>query len=78
MTSWPGATLTPSLGVAQDVSGYAYDGSFQEGRQTLNLGLRADWSKRYFAEVQYTQYAGGAYNPIVDRDNVTLVVGAKF
>ena len=73
-----GATLTPSLGVAQDVSGYAYDGSFQEGRQTLNLGLRADWSKRYFAEVQYTQYAGGAYNPIVDRDNVTLVVGAKF
>ena len=73
-----GANLTPSLAIAQDVSGYSYDGTFQEGRQTVNLGLRADWSKRYFAEVQYTQYAGGAYNPLVDRDNVTLVVGAKF
>ena len=73
-----GATLTPTIGFAQDVSGYSYDGSFVKDRQTLSLGLRADWSKKYFAEVQYTQFSGGAYNPIVDRDNVTLVVGAKF
>ena len=73
-----GATLTPSLSFAHDVSGYAYDGSFQKDRQILRPGLRADWNKRYFAEIEYARISGGAYNPLVDRDNLSLVLGTHF
>lgn len=57
-----GANLTPSIFFAQDVNGYSYDGSFLEGRRTLRSALRADWGKKYFAELQLNQISGGTYN----------------
>lgn len=73
-----GAALTPSLMFAHDVSGYSYDGTFLQDRKTLRPAIRADWDKKYFTEIQYTRYSGGAYNLLIDRDNVTLVAGANF
>ena len=73
-----GATVTPSLSFAHDVNGYSYDGSFVKDRKTLRPGVRADWGKKYFAEIQYARISGGAYNPQVDRDNLTLVAGLRF
>ena len=75
-----GATsdLKPSLGYAHDVDGYSHDGTFQKGRKILRPGLRADWGKKYFADLQYTTIAGGKYNTQIDRDNVSLVVGVNF
>lgn len=73
-----GATVTPSLAVSHDVRGYSYDGSFVKSRQILRPGIRADWNKKYFAELQYARIFGGAYNTLVDRDNLTLVAGAQF
>jgi len=73
-----GAMLTPSLLFTHDVSGYSYDGTFLKDRKSLRPGIRADWDKKYFAEIQYTRISGGAYNTQVDRDNVTLVVGTNF
>ena len=73
-----GADLKPSIGYAHDVDGYSYDGTFQKGRKVLRPGLRADWGKKYFADLQYTAIAGGKYNTQIDRDNVSLVVGANF
>ncbi len=73
-----GSRLTPSLTIAHDVNGYSYDGSFLKGRKIVRPGLRADWSSGYFSEIQYTYMTGGAYNNLVDRDNVTLTVGASF
>ncbi|MBF0609632.1 MAG: DUF1302 domain-containing protein [Magnetococcales bacterium] len=72
------ARLTPSLMFTHDIKGYSHDGIFLQNRTSLRPGLRADWNKKYFAEVQYTHMAGGAYNVLVDRDNVTLVVGVNF
>jgi hypothetical protein len=73
-----GATLTPSLYLAEDVSGYSYDGTFQKGRQLLRPGLRAEWGKEWFGEIQYTRVNGGKYNLLADRDNVVLDVGLNF
>jgi hypothetical protein len=73
-----GATLTPSLLVAKDLDGYSYDGTFSKGRSAVRLGLRADWGKAYFADVQYTHLSGGKYNLLADRSNLMVAVGAAF
>lgn len=73
-----GATLTPSLALGIDLGGYSYDGSFSDGRTTARFGLRADWGRKAFAEVQYTQFSGGAYNLLSDRSHVGLTVGTSF
>lgn len=73
-----GATLTPSLLVAQDMSGYSFDGTYSKGRKTVRAGLRADWGKAFYADVQYTNFSGGKYNLLTDRSNVMLAVGAAF
>lgn len=73
-----GATLTPSVYVARDVSGYSYDGTFSQGRTLVRPSVRADWDKKYFAEVQYNRYSGGDYNLLVDRDYLSVVAGMRF
>lgn len=74
-----GATLTPSLILAHDMDGYSYDGTFLEDRKILRSGLRADWARKYFAEILYTRFSDSPrYSMLVDRDNVQLVAGANF
>lgn len=73
-----GATLTPSLLLAKDVDGYAYDGAYSKGRTTVRLGLRADWTKSFYSDIQYTRFSGGDYNLMSDRSNIMLAVGATF
>ena len=68
----------PSLLVAQDVHRYSYDGRFSKGRRVVRVGLRADWGKAYFVDVQYTRFAGGKYNLLVDRSNLMIAAGATF
>jgi len=69
---------TPSLLWARDVKGYAHDGAYVEGRTLLRPALRAEVGRRYFGEIQYHRYTGGAYNLLIDRDHVSLVAGARF
>jgi len=82
LASYPGAlfgaTLTPSLYFAHDVDGYSYDGSFSKGRLSGRLGLRAEWAKTYFTDIQYTHFGGGKYNILADRSNLSLVAGMRF
>ena len=73
-----GATLTPSLLVAQDVNGYSYDGTFSKGRRAVRVGLRADWGKAYFADVQLTRFSGGNYNLVADRSHLMIAAGVAF
>jgi hypothetical protein len=73
-----GATLTPSLVLAHDVGGYSHDETFVKGRVVLRPAIRADWNRKYFAELLYTRISGGAYNLQVDRDTVTLAAGIYF
>ncbi|MFM2066963.1 MAG: hypothetical protein RLZZ584_1872 [Pseudomonadota bacterium] len=73
-----GAALTPSLLLARDVRGYAYDGSYSQGRTVIRPGLRADWARTHYVDLQYNRYVGGRYNLLVDRDYLSLVVGTRF
>jgi hypothetical protein len=74
-----GATLTPSLTVAHDVRGYSHDGTFLQGRVILAPALRAQWGRRYFAEIIYTRFTNAAdYSMLIDRDNVQIYTGASF
>jgi hypothetical protein len=73
-----GVSWTPSLLWAKDVKGYSYDGVYAEGRTLLRPGLRAEFGRRYFGEIQYHRYSGGRYNLQIDRDHVSLVAGARF
>ncbi len=73
-----GATLVPSLFLAKDISGYAYDGTYSQGRTTVRPSLRAEWGQKYYLDVAYTRLAGGDFNILADRSNLTLVAGLRF
>ena len=75
----PGMTVTPTIGLSQDVRGWSYDGVFSEGRVLLNLKLRAEYGKKYFAEVAWNPaLTVGTYDALSDRQVVSLAVGMKF
>lgn len=71
-------TWTPSLLWAADIRGYSHDGAYSEGRRLVRPALRADMGQAYFGELQYHHYSGGAYNLLIDRNHLSLVVGARF
>lgn len=73
-----GADLTPSVSFAHDVKGWSQDGVFNEGRKIASLSLRADYQKRYFADLTYVTAWGGTYDNLTDRDYVALSVGYSF
>jgi hypothetical protein len=73
-----GATLSPALFIAKDISGYSYDGTFLQGRTTVRPSLRAEWAQGYYLDMAYTRLAGGDFNILADRSNLSLVAGMRF
>lgn len=76
----PGINLKPNLAWAHDVSGYSPgpDANFEEGRKALSLGIDADYQDVYTSSLSYTNFFGGRYSTLDDRDFVTLSVGVHF
>ena len=76
----PGVNLKPNLGWSHDVSGYSPgpDASFEEGRKAISLGLEGDYQSTYTGSLSYTNFFGGRYNTLSDRDFVALTMGVKF
>lgn len=76
---YPGLILAPVVSWAHDVRGYSIDSQFVEDRKVLGLALKADYQKRYFAELSYTRYGDGAkYDTLKDKDFVSVFVGTTF
>lgn len=75
-----GINLNPVLAWSHDVKGYAPQpgGAFREGQQSLGLTLKADYLATYSASIGYTQYMGGDYSVISDRDFASISVGMQF
>ena len=71
-----GVNLTPSVAWAHDVDGYGPN--FNEGSKAISIGLSADYQNTYNASLSYTDFFGGDYNTIVDRDFVALSFGVNF
>jgi len=74
-----GLTLTPSIGLIWDISGWSYDGVFNQGRVVLPLKLTANYGKNYFAEVVWAPALQIAtYDNLSDRQFVSLAAGYRF
>ncbi|WP_271410017.1 DUF1302 domain-containing protein [Pseudomonas sp. Q1-7] len=71
-----GINLTPSIAWSHDVDGYGPN--FNEGSKAISLGLNAEYQNTYTASLSYTDFFGGHYNTITDRDFVALSFGLNF
>lgn len=71
-----GINLSPSVAWSHDVNGTGV--SFEEGAKAVSLGLDADYENTYTASLSYTNYFGGDFNTLVDRDFMSLSFGVNF
>ncbi len=73
-----GINLTPSIAWSHDVQGYAPPPNFNEGSKAISVGLQAEYLNLYQANLSYTNYFGGDYNEINDRDFISFSFSIAF
>jgi hypothetical protein len=73
-----GVTVTPSVFWSHDVEGVSMDPTFNDGRQTLGLGVKFNLNKRYTLEANYVDYNQAAYDPLGDRDFYSVSASVTF
>jgi hypothetical protein len=74
-----GITVKPSIFWGRDMSGVSADGQFNEGRQTVGLGLGFEYLKAYTLDFGYVTYRNAAkWDPLRDRDYATVSISASF
>jgi len=73
-----GVTLKPGLAWSHDVEGWAPSPNFNEGSKAISVSLDAEYLSNYTASISYTDYDGGDYNVLRDRDFYSLSVGVSF
>lgn len=74
-------TLSPRFAFAHDVNGTTPGpgGNFLEGRQSLTLGVEANYLNEWSFDVSYTRFSGaGNFNLIHDRDFVAFTARYAF
>lgn len=75
-----GINLTPQLSLKQGLEGNGPEpgAAFREGESSATLSLTADYLNQYRVQVGYTDFFGGDYNGIEDRDYLSLSASASF
>jgi len=73
-----GVTLKPGLAWSHDVKGWAPSPNFNEGSKAASASLDAEYLSKYSMSISYTDFSGGDFNPLRDRDFYSLSVGASF
>ncbi|WP_278398692.1 DUF1302 domain-containing protein [Stutzerimonas kunmingensis] len=73
-----GVNLTPNISFSHDVDGYGPNGLFNEGSKAVSVGVDAVYQNMYTASLSYTDFFGGDYNMLVDRDFLAFSVGVNF
>jgi hypothetical protein len=73
-----GINLKPSVAWSHDVDGYGPNGLFTEDAKAVSLGLDAEYQNTYTANLSYTDFFGGKYNTLIDRDFLALSFGVNF
>jgi hypothetical protein len=71
-----GINLSPSISWAHDVDGYGP--TFNEGSKAISVGVDANYRNTYTASLSYTDFFGGDYSVMKDRDFLALSVGVNF
>lgn len=75
-----GVNLKPNVAWSHDVKGYSPGpgGNFEEGRKAVSLGMDAEYQNTYTVSLNYTNFFGGDYSTVYDRDFVALSAGVNF
>ena len=73
-----GINLKPNLSWSHDVAGYGPNGLFNKGAKAISAGVDADYRNTYTASLSYTDFFGGDYNTLTDRDFLALSFGVNF
>ncbi|MDH4583265.1 DUF1302 domain-containing protein [Pseudomonas sp. BN415] len=76
--AFAGVNLKPSIAWSHDVDGYGPNGLFTEDAKAVSLGLDAEYQNTYTASLAYTDFFGGKYNTLIDRDFLALSFGVNF
>ncbi|EAR63126.1 DUF1302 domain-containing protein [Neptuniibacter caesariensis] len=78
--AFAGVNLTPQISFKHGIEGYgpAPGAAFREGEKTLGLSLTADYLNKYSFQLGYTDYFGGDYNELKDRDFISLSASVSF
>ncbi len=76
--SVPGLDVIATASYGKDISGWSYDGTFNQGRNVAAVGFRGEYKKSYFGEVVYAPTWGGAFNASRDRSVILASIGARF
>ena len=71
-----GVNLSPVISWSHDVDGYGP--TFNEGSKAVSIGVDANYRNTYSASLSYTDFFGGDYNVMTDRDFLALSVGMNF
>ncbi|MDH4395023.1 MAG: DUF1302 domain-containing protein [Limnobacter sp.] len=78
---YKGIAMLPSIAFSHDVEGWSPEPgqSFNEGRQTLGLGVTFEFDSATKAAVNYTKYINAAdYDVLRDRDFLALTASKAF
>ncbi|MFV0456650.1 MAG: DUF1302 domain-containing protein [Pseudomonas sp.] len=73
-----GVNLTPNINFSHDVDGYGPNGLFNEGAKAVSIGVDAVYQNTYTASLSYTDFFGGDFNTLTDRDFLAFSVGVNF
>ena len=77
--AFAGVNMTPNLSVAYD-KGYGPEpgSQFIDDRLTVGLGVSFLYLNQTSVDVSYTNFSGGKYNQLKDRDNISLSAKYSF
>ncbi|MGO1461298.1 MAG: DUF1302 domain-containing protein [Marinobacter sp.] len=75
-----GINLSPQLAWSHDVKGYSPQpgGNFNEGNKSIGLSLQGVYQNKITGNIAYTNFFGGKYNELADRDFVSASVSYSF
>lgn len=77
--AFAGVNVSPTLAVAYDKGNGPEPGAqFLDDRLTTGLGVSFVYLNQTSVDITYTDFSGGDYNQMVDRDNVALSVKHSF
>jgi hypothetical protein len=77
--AFAGVNMTPNLSIAYD-KGYGPEpgAQFIDDRLTVGLGVSFLYLNQTSVDVSYTNFSGGKYNQLKDRDNISLSAKYSF
>ena len=69
-----GFSLRPQISFRHGVHGFGPQPgpAFNEGERVLGLSLQAEYQNRFVVELAYTDFFGGSFNALSDRDFISL------